>query len=380
MQAKWKAIEKLAKQIELKEDEMELQNLEKALAQNPDDTDLLVSIGRIYFQMKNYEKSKAFFLQLLAHEPENPGINMETAFVFEWLGDDAQAAVFHTKAIEADPRHADYYHWRGCAYGRLGEYEKALHDFKQCGVLDPNNAKNHAETGFACTQLDEYTEAIDWYNKALALDDRIAYFFAYRGRNAVFMERYDEAVVDYDKAIAMYGDCAEWYEWRACAHRFLENYPQAVADYAQAMELDEDEDCYAKSRLQSLYGHLKALDLPMDGIPPIQAFPEIAQLPLLLLGEDFLEDVSHFVEPLLFPKYVDLRAWLKAELNVTLPQMRVQDHLKIPPSDAIFLVNGAIQWRRDDLVSMNIEQRAETVIEAIRRYYVQLDVGLSNIV
>jgi tetratricopeptide (TPR) repeat protein len=65
---------------------------------------------------------------------------------------------------------AGAYALRGVAYGRLGDYARAIKDFDQVLLFDPGYAEGYLNRGIAYDKLNERRRAIEDYDQALRLD------------------------------------------------------------------------------------------------------------------------------------------------------------------------------------------------------------------
>ena len=80
-----------------------------------------------------------------------------------------KAVESYTKAIElgADPIVTEVYKWRGKAYYKLKEYNKAIEDYNKELEVNPSDGVAYRFRGFAYERLGEYEKAITDYNKSL---------------------------------------------------------------------------------------------------------------------------------------------------------------------------------------------------------------------
>jgi serine/threonine-protein kinase len=114
-----------------------------------------------------------------------------------------QAIAFLSKAIELDPRRADFYWDRGKSYTWLKNYEQAIAD----------------------------------HTKAIELDPQRADFYWNRGKSYTWLKNYEQAIADYTKAIELDPRRADYYYSRSLSYRAAGQGAQADADLARAREL-----------------------------------------------------------------------------------------------------------------------------------------------
>ncbi|HWB62753.1 MAG TPA: tetratricopeptide repeat protein, partial [Chitinophagales bacterium] len=149
-----------------------------------------------------------------------------------------KALADYNKAIELDPRNADFYNNRGNVWRKKKEYEKALADYDKAIELDPTDAKAYGNRGIVWDDKKEYEKALADYNKAIELDPTDA--IAYNNRGIVWSNKkeYDKALVDYNKGIELDPTYAIAYNNRGIVWSNKKEYDKALADYNKAIELD----------------------------------------------------------------------------------------------------------------------------------------------
>ncbi len=154
------------------------------------------------------------------------------------IGNSRQAIRDYGKAIELDPKDAEAYYGRGCAYANLEDYRQAIRDYDKAIELDPKYAHAYFNRGIAYSKLGDYRQTIMDFDKAIELDPKNAK--AYYGRAVAYanLEDYRQATRDYDKAIELDPKDANAYCNRGIAYGKLGDYRQEIRDYDKAIELD----------------------------------------------------------------------------------------------------------------------------------------------
>ncbi len=121
---------------------------------------------------------------------------------------------------------------RGIQFGKEGDFEKAISEFKEVLKLDPKNIHAYNNIGVAYFRTGDLDEAIAYYTKAidLGLADANMYFF--RGQMYGKYKQEDaKAIKDYSKAIELQPKFSRAYLNRALSYSFLKEYDKAIADY-----------------------------------------------------------------------------------------------------------------------------------------------------
>jgi tetratricopeptide (TPR) repeat protein len=106
-----------------------------------------------------------------------------------------------TELIRHNPRDRNAYFYRGIAYGRKGEFDRAIADFTKAIEIDPELATAFSNRGLAYGKKGEYDRAIADLTKAIAIDPKLAR--AYSDRGIAYYKKGDRkrAIADYRKAL-----------------------------------------------------------------------------------------------------------------------------------------------------------------------------------
>ncbi|HYB73596.1 MAG TPA: tetratricopeptide repeat protein [Candidatus Sulfotelmatobacter sp.] len=112
-----------------------------------------------------------------------------------------------TRAIRSgqlsDQELASAFHGRGIAYGRTGDYDRAIQDFDQALRLNPNLADALNNRGVAYQFKGDYDRAIQDFDQALRLNPNHADAFTNRARVRFYQGKFREAVPDFAKAVGL---------------------------------------------------------------------------------------------------------------------------------------------------------------------------------
>ncbi|MGL5059475.1 MAG: tetratricopeptide repeat protein, partial [Microcoleus sp.] len=114
---------------------------------------------------------------------------------------------------------AAIYFYRGTAYSRKGEYERAIADYNQAIQLNPKLAEAFYNRGTAYSNKGEYDRAIADYDRAIQLNPKYAKAFNNRGTAYSNKGEYDRAIADYDRAIQLNPKLAEAFNNRGIAYK-----------------------------------------------------------------------------------------------------------------------------------------------------------------
>jgi tetratricopeptide (TPR) repeat protein len=144
------------------------------------------------------------------------------------------------------------YDYRGTAYYRKGDYDRAIRDYNEAIRLDPKNAALYNNRGFAYHEKGDYDRAMRDYDDAIQLDASLA--AAYVGRGLAYNRKgnYDRAIRELDEAIRLDPKSAVAFNNRGLAYDSKGDYDRAIRDYNEAIRLDP-KDAVAYSNRGSAY-------------------------------------------------------------------------------------------------------------------------------
>jgi tetratricopeptide (TPR) repeat protein len=140
---------------------------------------------------------------------------------------------------------AEYHHWRGRVYMRLGRYDHAIKNFSQAIEYQPDNWSNYYRRATVQIEWQQYHEAVTDLDRAIALRDDVAKSFFARGAAYSKLQNYDQALADFDHALTLPPEKpdahAEIYQARGILHWRQQQYDLAIENLTRAIEIDRDD-------------------------------------------------------------------------------------------------------------------------------------------
>lgn len=169
-------------------------------------------------------------------------------------GEYDRAIADFNRAIELNPKDAVAYYNRGNVYRKKGEYHRAISDYSKALEINPEYTLAYKARGITYGEKEEYDRAIADYNRAIELNanDALAYF----GRGYIYEKKreYDQAISNYDKAIEIDPKFGLSYNNRGVALSKKKEYDKAIADYSKAIQLNSRYDLAYCNRGYAYYG------------------------------------------------------------------------------------------------------------------------------
>lgn len=163
----------------------------------------------------------------------------------------------YTKAIEAEPKDARRYLFRGIAYSMTADWKECLADFGKGIELEPRSQELLTARAFARLQTDEFELAekdfatLDDIEKDAGKKARfgLAQRFLRRARNNLMSKNGDKkaALADYNRVLAIAPTNDIILFERGCAYHDLNDHKRALADFDRVIKINGDISKYGDS-------------------------------------------------------------------------------------------------------------------------------------
>ncbi len=147
-----------------------LSYLEKSIAIAPHNLEALNSLGRVYYESKNFEKARALFQRLIRLNPSNADGHQMLGFVYAQEGKWDKAIHEWEQVLAIFPKREDMLHQIGKAWGKLGEHEKAISMLKKVIALNQENLQARIDLSVIYLSSKRYDHAIQELRFAARLD------------------------------------------------------------------------------------------------------------------------------------------------------------------------------------------------------------------
>ena len=172
----------------------------------------------------------------------------------------------------SDTSPAEVYYKSATAYHDLGEFEKAISEYKKAITLDPNSPIIYNRLGVAYSELKQYDAALDAYQMALALSPMTAE--PHYNIGLVYLKQGDlaRAAEAFKRAIAIDTKWEDAYIGLGEVYLKQGNLEQAVRAYKQATRLNPNGNPSGTLGLGKVYARQGRLD---DAITAIEKAIEI---------------------------------------------------------------------------------------------------------
>lgn len=137
-----------------------LELLKSGLGKNSKNEKIMLFLGKIYYDNKDYENAKKMFKSLAKINP--------TGEVLNYLGllkldekDISEAAEYFKRALKTDKQNPEYLYNLASAYFLNGWLDEALKYFNQAICLNPDNIDYHYSLAYLLYQKKDYDKALN---------------------------------------------------------------------------------------------------------------------------------------------------------------------------------------------------------------------------
>ncbi|MFC1855773.1 tetratricopeptide repeat protein [Thermodesulfobacteriota bacterium] len=118
----------------------EIEGLKYALEKDPDNIEIIVSLGNNYFDAQQYYKAIEFYNKALAINPNRPNVLVDLGIMYRRTENLEKAIEVFNKAIEVDPKHPNAQLNLGVVYNyNLKKYDESLKYYEKFLELAPSN-------------------------------------------------------------------------------------------------------------------------------------------------------------------------------------------------------------------------------------------------
>jgi predicted TPR repeat methyltransferase/Flp pilus assembly protein TadD len=185
-------------------------------------------------------EAEAIYRQVLEVDPNNADVLNSLGIIAYQVGKHEKAIELIDRALAIKPHFAEALASRGNALQALNRYEEALASFDKALSINHEFADALCNRGTALQALKRYEEALASFDKALSIRPNFAEVLSNRGNVLQTLKRYEEALASYDKALSIKPDFPDALNNRAGVLRDLKRHEEALACYDKALAINPD--------------------------------------------------------------------------------------------------------------------------------------------
>jgi tetratricopeptide (TPR) repeat protein len=194
-------------------------------------------IGYSAMQKQDYNVGLTNFSKAIQADPKKAWFYHNRAVCYDALEKYQNAIADFTKALSIE-KTADSYNGIGITYTNLNNFNEAIKNFKLALILDKTNVETYFNLGYAYGNLKKYPEALNSFNNAIKITPK--HYSSLHGRaiTLITMSRYNEALVDLNTIDNMKPNDLEIIRYRAMCYYEAKQYKNAINDYSKLIEAD----------------------------------------------------------------------------------------------------------------------------------------------
>ena len=239
--------------MKLKQPDQAKQLLDRAKRRSPNNVDIFRAVGNYYREVHDYPNA----IDTLRHSPKmTPDVMADLAYSYELNGDKKEAALYYSKAADAQPQIVTLQLSAADAELRAADLEKARTYIARAQAIDPNHYRLHAIKAVLAKTENRNDDAVNEYKLAIAalpkdgvpegmlfpIQMRLNLADLYRemGNKDGAREQMQLAEAEMSKLQVEGTAKAEFLRIRAAIRTAGEDYTGAESDLKEALQLDPD--------------------------------------------------------------------------------------------------------------------------------------------
>lgn len=203
-------------------------------------TDVLLLMGAVHFQLRNYSECIFYNQQAIRIDPNFAEAYGNLGNALKELRDLERAIQFYLKAIKLKPRYPDAYNNLASAHMQLGQTKQAIETYQMALILNPNLVEAHSNLGNLYKAQGKLEDAKRCYLEAIKIKPSFA--IAWSNLAGVFkdLEDFTTAIAYYQEAIRLSPEFADAHSNLGNALKAAGKHDEAKASYKEAIRLRPD--------------------------------------------------------------------------------------------------------------------------------------------
>lgn len=219
-----------------------LEDIDFLLRREPKSPSLLFEKGVICMSMKDTLCALDEFSQTVLYDSQNAANWSALGLTHLMVGDEDEALVDLTKAINLGSKWAGDYINRGIIFYRKHNYRGAMNDYDHAVQLSPQDAQCYYNRAVLRHELGDWNRALDDMNKAIDLDSSTTEMYYMRGTILLQLNQWKQAYRDFNTLIKAYPYFLPSYYLAAQAKTALGEGKAAFELRKKAVEMEEKKD------------------------------------------------------------------------------------------------------------------------------------------
>ncbi len=229
--------------FQLEEYESAITYLDKGITYNPDNGQLILNRGVLYFQLDEFQKSLKDYRKTLELGYGDRGETLNRIGVaFYGLEQYDSAALYFRQGVDLSPDNLQRQKNLGDTYYQLGTYEKAIITYRKAQELtDEPDATLLNDLAMSYYHSEDYQTALAVLNELIETNNENASYYDNRAYTYTAVMDYQNAIKDFSRSIDLYSTDKEIYYQRGLLYQLQNNRFDACRDFQTAADMEHEE-------------------------------------------------------------------------------------------------------------------------------------------
>jgi superkiller protein 3 len=148
----------------------EIERLAAEAEKAPDDIELLIELGNLYYEVGMQNEALATYLAVTELDSTHVGVLTNLGSLYTDMAKFSEAEELLLRALELEPDNAMVYTNLGTNHYARREYNDAVEMYRRALAIDPDSVEAHFNLAVAFADAQIFNEAIVEWQKVIALD------------------------------------------------------------------------------------------------------------------------------------------------------------------------------------------------------------------
>ena len=208
---------------------------------NPENIELFLFKGRIFFIQKKYQQAINAFNKVLFTENNNDLSLLYKGISLSELDQHQESIECYNKILETKPNDYHVLFHKGVSLLILKNYKNALECFDNVIKNDPINTSALGNKGITLSKLKRYEEAIEYFNKILEIEPNDKSSLGNKGITLNKLERYEKAIEYFNKILEIEPNNKLALVNKGISLSKLERYIEAIEHFNKILKIEPND-------------------------------------------------------------------------------------------------------------------------------------------
>ena len=245
-------IERINELVGNKEFEEAYKHTEQALAEDPNNIEIIKLAGLVEVNLEKWIEAKEHFETVVKFDNEDATSWFYLANCYDKLGDFISAKNAYIKVIDLRKEYMEAYKSLCIVFLKLNHYAEAIQYAHRANVIDPEDYIYNFIVGTAFMKLKAFNESIEPFTKALEKSPDNVGIYNSLGTAYMAMNNSEKAISCYEKSLELDSSNPMAYFNLGSAYQIQLNHAKACEYLKKAVELDDEDESFKVTYAMSL--------------------------------------------------------------------------------------------------------------------------------